>query len=282
MTPAATFRGRSVIAGGMNWYVQQAGAGPVMLLVHGTGASGDSFLPLVPALSEHFSLIIPDLPGHARTTVPPRFSADLPTFAAALDALLGVLEVKPRFVVGHSAGAAVLVRMILDEMIEPALMVGLAAALVPFQGMASVLFPGAARLLALTSLAPGFIAARATPEAVERVLRGTGSHLDQRALGHYQRLMQQPAHIAGVLSMLSRWEPTETFNDLPRLRTPLELVAGADDRAVPIEQTQQLLARVPHARLTVVPGAGHLVHEERPSAVLELLFDATRRFDGVR
>ncbi len=282
MIPAPTLGGRSVSVGGINWYVQQGGAGPVMLLVHGTGASGDSFLPLVPALAEHFSLIIPDLPGHARTTVPPRFSADLPTFAAALDALLGVLGVKPRYVVGHSAGAAVLVRMILDEMIAPALMMGVAAALVPFQGIASVLFPGAARLLSLTSLAPGFIAARATPEAVERVLRGTGSHLDQRALAHYQRLMQQPTHIAGVLSMLSRWEPNATFDELPRLRTPLELVVGADDRAVTMEQTRQLLARVPHAHLTVVSGAGHLVHEERPSAVLDLLLVAIRRFDGVR
>ncbi len=240
--------GKVVSVGGVNWYVQQEGVGPVMLLVHGTGASGDSFLPLMPLLSEHFTLVIPDLPGHARSTVPPRFSADLPTFAAALDALLGALGVEPTYVVGHSAGAAVLVRMILDEMLSPKLMVGVAAALVPFQGLASVLFPSAARVLAMTSLAPEFIAARVTEEAVERVLRGTGSQPDRAAVARYQRLVEQPTHLAGVLSMLSRWEPSATFAQLSRLRAPLELIAGADDRAVPMEQTRQLLARAPHAQ----------------------------------
>jgi magnesium chelatase accessory protein len=208
----------------------------------------------------------------------------LPTFAASLDALLGVLDVEPAYVLGHSAGAAVLVRMILDEMLAPALMVGVAAALVPFQGLAGVLFPGAARLLARTSVAPAFIAARANDEAVERVLQGTGSNLDQAALARYQRLVQQPSHIAGVLSMLSRWQPGATFDQLPSLRTPLELIAGANDLAVPMAQTQQLLARAPRARLTVVPQAGHLVHEERPEAVLSVVLKAAAigRSDKVR
>lgn len=270
-------RATVVHGGGIKWHVQRCGRGPSLLLLHGTGASADSFSALMPLLAEHFSVIAPDLPGHARTTVPGRFTSDLPSFAAALDGLLSTLEAKPQIVMGHSAGAAVLMRMILDEMIAPSLMVGLAAALVPFQGVASLMFPAAARALAKTSLAPSLIALNATGVAVERVIRGTGSTLDSSALGRYQQLMRQPSHIAGVLSMLSRWNPGATFAELDRLRTPLVLIAGENDRAVPLEQTRQILGRVPHAHLHVVPHAGHLVHEERPAEVLAILLNEIRR-----
>ena len=61
---------RFVQAGGLRWHVQVMGQGPVVLLLHGTGASTHSLRDLAPLLAEHFTVVAPDLPGHGFTAVP--------------------------------------------------------------------------------------------------------------------------------------------------------------------------------------------------------------------
>jgi magnesium chelatase accessory protein len=100
-----------------------------------------------------------------------------------------------------------------------------------------------------------------------RIIAGTGSRLDPQALEHYRRLAAQPEHVAGVLAMLSRWDLVPLQRDLARLRTPVLLMAGEGDLAVPLAQLREVATRLPAARLIVVPGAGHLIHEEMPQRV---------------
>jgi magnesium chelatase accessory protein len=244
------------------------GEGPGLLLVHGAGASADSFASLMPLLATRFRVVAVDLPGHARTRTEPHFSPDLPTIAAALSELVDQLTLEPTHVVGHSAGAAVLARMTLDAMIQPRLLVGLAPALLPFSGASGVLFPSAARLLGASQRASRWLAQVASAGTnLPRIIAGTGSRLDPQALEHYRRLAAQPEHVAGVLAMLSRWDLMPLQRDLPRLRTPVLLMAGEGDLAVPLAQLREVATRLPAARLIVVPGAGHLIHEEMPQRV---------------
>ena len=46
------------------------GQGPVVLLIHGTGAASHSWRGLAPLLASDFTLIAPDLPGHGFTQTP--------------------------------------------------------------------------------------------------------------------------------------------------------------------------------------------------------------------
>jgi pimeloyl-ACP methyl ester carboxylesterase len=48
---------------------------------------------------------------------------------------------------------------------------------------------------------------------------------------------------------------------------PVELVWGENDTAAPVEVARRALTLVPTARLTVLPGVGHLTPTEAPSAV---------------
>ena len=130
---------RFVNAGGVRWHVQVTGAGPVLLLLHGTGAATHSWRRMLPMLAEHFTVVAPDLPGHGFTA---RGSQTLPAMAKAVAALLGELDLKPAVVVGHSAGAAVALRMALDGLVAAKAVVGLSAALLPFPGLAAVMFRG--------------------------------------------------------------------------------------------------------------------------------------------
>jgi len=271
--PAPT--SRFVQDGPLRWHVATMGTGPAVLLVHGTGASSHSFHALMRRLASHFTLVAPDLPGHALTRAPRSFEPTLPNTAHALGRLAAALELRPRIVVGHSAGAALVARMTLDRLIEPepALVVGLAAALVPFRGLArAVLHPAAAVLS--RSLAPALIATRfGRTRRVDDIVRSTGSVLDRHGVESYRRLVERPEHVAGVLAMMARWDLDPLYDALPRLRPPFLLLAGANDRAVPLAQLRAASARVPRATLVVVERAGHLLHEEQPNEVARLILE---------
>lgn len=82
---------RFVQAGGLRWHVQQLGRGPVMLLIHGTGAATHSWRDLAPLLAQSFTLVSADLPAHAFTETPPARGLSLPGMAASMASLVDAL-----------------------------------------------------------------------------------------------------------------------------------------------------------------------------------------------
>ena len=275
---------RFVQAGGLRWHVQQMGTGPLALLIHGTGSSVHSWRGLMPLLASRFTVCAMDLPGHAFTATPDPARLSLPGMAEAVASLVSALGLKVDLLVGHSAGAAIGARLVLDGSIEPAALVSINGALLPLAGLPGVLFPPVARLMAATPLAAQLFARRRWDVAtVERLIAGTGSRLDDRGLALYGALVRDPQHAAGALGMMSRWDLRPLERDLRRLRTPLALIVGGNDRAVPPRDASLVRALVPVSTptsLDVLAGAGHLVHEERPADVAELTSMSIARLVG--
>ena len=265
---------RSVRAAGLNWHVQVAGTGPVLLLAHGTGAATHSWRDMLPPLAERFTVVAPDLPGHGWTDAPAAARLSLPGMAKALQGLLIALNMRPAVAVGHSAGAAVLARMALDGAIQPRAMVSLNGAFVPLQGVPGQIFSPLARLLVGLPGLPQVFAWRARdPAMVAQLLAGTGSALDAEGVRLYGQVVRRPAHAASALGMMAHWDLRPLLADLPRLRVPLLLVAGAGDRSVPPAQSAQVRDLVPGSILKTLPGLGHLAHEERPAEVAALILE---------
>ncbi len=258
---------RFLRVGPLTWHVQVGGAdtAPVMLLLHGTGASTHSWRGVWPYLVRHFRVVAPDLPGHGFTSVPGGHRLSLPAMARDLAGLLDAIGSEPALAVGHSAGAAVLARMCIDRMIAPAGLVSLNGAFMPLAGPAGQVFAPLARLLVGLPVLPQLFAWRAgDPRVVERLLAGTGSRLDAAGVGYYARLVREPGHAAGALRMMANWDLVPVVRDLPRLATPLLLVAADNDRAIPPRDADRVAALVPHARVIHWAGLGHLAHEEAP------------------
>lgn len=268
---------RFVAAAGIRWHVQEAGSGPVVLLLHGTGAATHSWAGLLPLLAQHFRVVAPDLPGHGFTGMPSESQLTLPGMATAVGSLLRALHVEPQLVAGHSAGAAILARMCLDARIAPAAVLSLGGALLPLEGLPGHLFAPLARLLARLSPVPWLFAQGANREGVvENLIAKTGSRLDEAAVAHYRFLLRSPRHVAGVLGMMANWDLASLERDLPRLGDRLVLVACEGDLTVPVAVAERVKARVPEAALQRVPGLGHLGHEEDPALFASLIVEAAR------
>jgi magnesium chelatase accessory protein len=260
---------RFVTVGRLRWHVQVSpGPGETVLLVHGTGAATHSWRGLAPALATQYRVVAMDLPGHGFTAPLPAGSASLPAIARELRALLGHLGVEPQLVVGHSAGAAIAARMVLDGALRPRAIVSLNGALLPLPGLSGTIFPPVAKLLAANSLAARVFAWRAAdPAAVRRLVASTGSTLDRDGLAYYGRLIRSPAHVAGTLQMMAGWDLGSLQRDLPRLPVPLLMIVGLQDGTVSPAEAGRVLRVLPQAKVVRLAGLGHLAHEEQPATV---------------
>ncbi len=246
--------------------------GDVILLLHGAGAATHSWRDVLPVLAETCTVVAPDLPGHGFTATPQGAGLTMPAMARGVAALLGELGLTPTLVAGHSAGAGVMCRLVLDGHLPPLPLVALNGALQPFPGIAARLFPGLARVLFVNPLMPQVMAWQARlPGAVAKVIEGTGSHLDARGVDLYARLFQRSGHVAGALGMMANWDLDGLARDLPKLNAPLTLLAGERDSTIPPSVARKVARIVAGARVETFAGLGHLMHEEQPDRFAALI-----------
>jgi pimeloyl-ACP methyl ester carboxylesterase len=60
---------------------------------------------------------------------------------------------------------------------------------------------------------------------------------------------------------------------LAKIRQPVRILCGSEDRMTPLRQSQALAAAIPGARVEAIPHAGHMVMIEQPEAVATSLAD---------
>jgi magnesium chelatase accessory protein len=252
---------------GQTWHVQICGRGPVLLLLHGTGASTHSYRDLLLPLSEHHTVVCPDLTGHAFTSMHQQQSSSLEHISANLQALLAHLQLWPQAIVGHSAGAAIAAQLVLQHGKHPApVLIGLNPAWLPLHGIANWLFPPTARMLALNPLSARLFSRFGSTQGVVRaLLASTGSRLSEPAMAYYRRLLQAPSHVHGVLAMMTAWRLDALERALPKIKGPVFMHLGANDRTLPAFLADQACALMPQAVKLSFAGLGHLAHEEAPT-----------------
>ena len=262
----------SVSAGGLRWRVRCEGHGPDLLLLHGTASSLESWSGCSSQLKDRFRVWTPDLPGHGQTSAWADGRSSLPRMAAGLTALIQAVGCRPALVAGHSAGAALMLRLTLDGVVTPRGLLSVNGAILPLAGLAGLVFPPMARWMARSPWLPHFVARRAaSPRALSRLIASTGSQLDDQGIAHYQRLLGSDSHVSGALAMMAGWQLEALQADLPRLRAPLWLAAGSADGTVSPTQAAVVARQLPSASLHPLPGLGHLAHEEAPAAVTALV-----------
>nr|WP_294544145.1 alpha/beta fold hydrolase BchO [uncultured Rhodopila sp.] len=262
----------------LTWHVQIMGQGPILLLVHGAGGSTSSWRDLMPCLARDFTVVAPDLHGHGFTGTPGASGMTVDAMAAGLEALLLALAVSPAVAVGHSAGAAILARLVLSGLVAaPSVLVALNGALLPMPALAGHVFRSVARLLASAPALSRLVSRRVRrQDVVARLIANTGSRLNDAGIAAYARLMGNPGHLRSMLLMLANWDMREIGRELPGLPCRLVLVAADCDRAVPPQAARQMAARVPGSELIVHHGYGHLSHEEAPEETAAIIRRAAR------
>ncbi|MEV4544210.1 alpha/beta fold hydrolase [Micromonospora echinaurantiaca] len=235
------------------------GRRPLLLLLHGMGATGEVWLPWAPLLERRWAgrWLAPDLAGHGWSPSLPRYS-----FAGLAEQVAGGLKPGDRLVVlGHSLGGVVGLAL-------AARTAGLTVDAVVGLGIKAVWSP--AELDRAAELAARPVTWFATrDEAARRYLKVAG------LTGLFAP--EHPVVEAGLRQVDGRWrlamDPAAFAVGEPRLPAllaatdvPVLLARGERDPMVSDEQLKELGVPV-----VTLPGLGHNAHVEDPEAVLALV-----------
>lgn len=263
------------------WHLQRMGPAPAdaptILLLHGTAGSTHGWHEVARQLAATHHVIAIDLPGQGFTHRTDAASLRASTFgtltdvADAVGQLVDALALTPAIVAGHSAGAAIALRLALDQRITPSHIVGVCPALIPLPGWFHELV---APLVAPIATHPWVAAAAARLAAgtpiVPLLLASTGSNLSAAQLARYRTLLADAGRVRAALAMMARWDVSGVVRDLARAPQPLTIVAGRQDHWVPRDALAAAVQGLPGVQWRDVDG-GHLLPEEHPATVAALL-----------
>jgi abhydrolase domain-containing protein 6 len=98
---------QEVMAGDTRWSYYEGGQGPTIVLLHGFAANKEVWLETAKTLTDHFHVIIPDLPGWGESTRNEGGNYNIDAQAERLSAFVQALNLKGFVLVGHSMGGAI-------------------------------------------------------------------------------------------------------------------------------------------------------------------------------
>ncbi len=261
---------RDLDLGDMRMRSVDLGDGPAVVMVHGWGDSSYTWHRNVgPLTTAGFRVILVDQPGLGRSSTPPppdafQLEGQTRHILAAVD-LLGL----ERFhLVGHSMGGAIALELCRDhpDRIERAAVI---APVCHHPRRPAMARPGLHRV---ARVLPRRLLVRLTLEK----LFVNRSLVDRRLVDEYARTAARPDYYLN-LALLARhfFSPAlDTMVDsLSDIRTPMTVIWGEHDPWLSIRRGRALAATLPHCVLHVIPGTGHMPHQERPDLVNPLLVD---------
>lgn len=275
--------GRFVTIDGARLHYEDVGTGPVLVLLHGNGSMTTDFASsgLIAQAARRHRVIAFDRPGYGHSSRPWGRPLGAMAQARLLWAALDRLGVGQAVVLGHSWGASVAVAMALaapDRVAGLALVSGyyfptarvdaalMAAPGIPVAGdlFRWTLAPALARLIW-----PGLMRAIFAPARMPRKFRQFPREM---------ALRPSQLRAAGVEAGLLVPTAARTAGRYRDLLMPVAVVAGAGDRIVdPARQSVRLHRQLPRSRLTVIRGAGHMVHQTHTGAVLAAVEELSAR-----
>ncbi|MGP8224824.1 MAG: alpha/beta fold hydrolase [Terracidiphilus sp.] len=229
----------------VHYLAEGPAAGPPVVLVHGLGGRAEDWRKLAPYLTKAgFRVYLPDLPGYGRSEQPSDFSYSVHDEAEVVVGFLDALGLKQVDLGGWSMGGWI-VQQVASEHPERVwrLMLFDAAGLYEIPDWDTRLFTPTtpdelnqldALLMPHPPKVPGFVA--------RDILR-----LSNKNAWVIHR---------SVDAMLTGYDATDML--LPRLKMPVLLVWGAEDRVTPLSQGERMHRLVQHSELDVFPGCGHL------------------------
>ena len=255
------------------------GEGPPVVLIHGITSSSRTWVEVMPALAEHYTVIAPDLLGHGRSAKP-RGDYSLGAYASGVRDLLAFIGIPKATVVGHSLGGGIAMQFAYQfpQRLERLVLVdsgGLGREV--SLALRAATLPGAELVMPLMFNTPLRDAGRWVNRTFGRVgirgsasLRGIAEGLDsladveaRRAFVHTARSVIDPA--GQRVDARDRLYLSE--------KVPTLLVWGADDRIIPVRHGEEAHRLMPHSRLEIFEGAGHFPFNDDPWRFVALLRD---------
>lgn len=267
---------------GVRLHYLERGSGEPLVLLHGNGSMIADFESsgLIDLAAKAHRLIVFDRPGFGHSARPRNVVWTPAAQAELIHNALRRLGISQALVLGHSWGASVAVALALKY---PTLVRGLI--------LASGYYYPTARGDVIALSAPalplvGDVIGHTLSPIVSRLMwpimmakifgpQSVPSKFD----GFPKEMAVRPSQIraSAVESALMIPDALSVENEYAKLKMPVSIIAGEDDRLIDIDrQSSRLHADVVQSTFHRVPGNGHMVHQTATGAVMEAINEVAR------
>lgn len=232
-TSGRTFQRNNVRIG--SWeisYLLSPGGSKNIVFLHGLGSTGNAYLRLARLFGPDYTLYLPDLLGHGRSSKP-EIQYNINEQAAVIHDFVTSLGIYAPTVIGNSYGGWIAVRYFLNYRL-----------------------PGNLVLISSAGVLPP---AEETPDRkafIERVI--ASSIFNVRSV--IERMLET-----------NRMEKRIDGSDFKEFVPPTLIIWGDSDNVIPVSTAYLLKERIPGSELLVVHGGGHTVHYTNPVEVHEAI-----------
>lgn len=254
---------------------REVGTGPPLALLHGGLLSHREWEPVVERLAERYRLVIPDLPLHGDSEDRPRHPYTIDWFAEVMSGFADDVLGPHPLVVGHDAGAEILLHALMAGLIQPSRLVLMPNRL--HRPTEHVRKREAWRLATLGGSLPGID--RLLSHATKLVFTPElGMRLSERkdpAAGDLLRhafadVSSNPNLARSWAKCARRWprgSRTHLLDLYPRLEMPVLLLWADNDPLHPLAGAEEVLSLLADGELRVLDGTGLLMTYDDPVGV---------------
>lgn len=263
--------GQYITSGEATLLTVTRGNGPVIVMVHGWPLDHRLFELQIPALSEHFTVIVYDRRGFGKSTGTPDMARELND----LDRIIDLLAMRSVHLLGVSQGARIALRYALARR-RPLRSLLLQAT--PIDGVVATNDP--VEHLPLAEYAAMFEQGRVDDfrrALLAHPLMDTGASPTARAL-----MEEMVEDYRGADLAVPAAEPADIRPRLPDLRLPTLIITGATDSPTRRQHAQTLARLLPNARLEQFDNSGHLCNLTEPERYNRLVIEFCRSVDGAQ
>jgi len=235
---------------------------PALVLVNSLGSTLAMWEPQIEDLAAQFRVVRFDLRGHGRSPVPPGPYA-LDDLGGDVVALLDRLGIARAHVAGVSLGGmtAMWLGVHAPERVDRLVLCCTSAKLGPPQGWRDR--AALVRAEGTEAVADSVVARWVTPP-------WAAAHPEEF---HRLRTMIASTPAEGYAGCCAAIEHMDQEDDLHRIAAPALVISGADDPSTPPDHGARIAARIPGARMAVIPRAMHLANIEQADQVTERIVD---------
>ena len=246
-----------------------------LVLIHGFGASLETWHDIYPTLSTRFPVVRLDLKGHGFSSKPQDDKYSLDEQARLVIAFINKLGIKRVVLVGHSLGGGVALLTYLQHQDKKANFEIAGLVLIDSAGYPQKLpfFVSTIQNPITRFFAYLMSSERRAQLLLERIV-SVKSKITAERIYRYAYFFDLPGS-RNALKQTARYIVPSNVDELvemfKQILVPTLIIWGEQDSVVPVENAYRFNSDIKNSKLIVLPQTGHIPHEERPDQVLEAL-----------
>jgi pimeloyl-ACP methyl ester carboxylesterase len=235
-----------------------AGKGAFVLILHGWGASSDSWIKVQKILAKNdFLVICPDFPGFGKSLTPknPWSLKDYSDFV--LDFLENLKIGEPFFLLGHSFGGRVAIKFVVNfpEKVKKLILVNSA-------GIKQKLTKKEKIIFWLAKIGNALF----TPKILVR-FKDKARNFFYLFLRHRDYVKANGTMKETIKKILNE----DLLPDLPKVKTPTLILWGKRDKLVPVKYAYVFKENIKDSKLKIFSKIGHSPHLEIPEKLAQVI-----------